>query len=314
MNTTEASITFLNYVASTRNLNKLTIKAYQQDLSFLIESIETQKNISSINRNDIEACVKSLFSKGQANSTVRRRLACYKSFFKWLENKDLIEQTPFSRLDLRIKLPIRIPRNVSKIELSKMRKAARNNLDFEAYSSTLRSKTKRKNTNHFTTLLAIELLLTTGLRVSELTNITLSDLHLDERFIHIRGKGQRERRVFITNENINTLIENYLIFRTSLAVNHSNFLVNRIGNPATPQTIRIWLSKLSKDANLCRKITPHMYRHSAATYLLEAGVDIRYVQRLLGHQSILTTQIYTHINDQELYKTIANANIQEVIL
>lgn len=314
MNLTEASERFLSYAQLTRNLNVLTIKAYRQDLSLLITSLKEQKPIALIDRNDIEDCVKFLFSLGQSNSTVRRRLACYKSFFKWLENDQLIDQTPFARLDLKIKLPIRIPRNVSKLELSKMLRTARSSLEFDPYQTRSIGTKSRNKTNQFTTLLSLELLLTTGLRVSELTNILLGDLHLEERYIHIRGKGQRERRVFITSDSIKTLLEIYLRFRSASNINHQNLLINRIGNPATPQTIRLWLAKLSKEANLDRKITPHMYRHSAATYLLEAGVDIRNVQKLLGHQSILTTQIYTHINDRKLYETIAKANIQESIL
>lgn len=312
MNTSKACELFLSYSQYTKDLSPLTIKAYKQDLSLLVELTGENSAIESITRETIRQCVNHLFAKGQSKATVKRRLACYKSLFKWLENDEVVEQTPFYRLDLKIKLPLRLPRNLTQDELKTMYKTAKQEVAIDVYRS--QDLLPYVNINQLSIFLALELLLTTGIRVSELTQIQLSDIHLVDRYIHIRGKGQRERRVFITNNNIKVFIEQYLRYRLTTQPDHTTLFINRLGNPATPQTIRIWMRNLGNQANLSRKITPHMYRHSAATKLLEAGVDIRYVQKLLGHQSITTTQIYTHVNNTELYETIVKANIQGAVL
>lgn len=315
MNISEACFKFLHYSEHTKKLSPLTIKAYEQDLSLLVELSGRNKPVQAVDRDTIRDCVSSLFDKGQSKATVKRRLACFKTLFKWLENEDLIEQTPFYRLDLKIKLPHRLPRNLNQHELKKMLKAAKNELGLSAKSKKLCFKSlEKQHISTLTLLVGLELLLTTGVRVSELTSIQLDDIHLDDRYIHIQGKGQRERRVFITSDNIKRLIKQYLHIRLNTHPQHDSFLINRLGRPATPQTMRLWMAKLSKKANLSRKATPHMYRHSAATNLLEAGVDIRYVQKLLGHQSITTTQIYTHVNNTELYEMIVKADIQGRVL
>ena len=316
MNIEKACELYLSYVQNTKNLSSLSVKAYRQDLNLLLSFTGKESPADALMKPDINKAIDALFAKGESRATVKRRIACYKSMFSWLENEDLITQTPFHKFDLKIKLPLRLPRNLNSDELKKLRAAAIDNLETEFIGenpSTINS-ISRKRMNHLSTLLGLELLLTTGVRISELVNISLGDLFLDERYIHIKGKGQRERRVFITTDKIGCLIDQYLCLRKSLAKNHDLVLINKQGNPATAQTFRLWMAALGKKAKLNRKATPHMYRHSAATHLLEAGVDIRYVQRLLGHQSITTTQIYTHVNNTELYKTIVKANIQEKIL
>jgi integrase/recombinase XerD len=234
--------------------------------------------------------------------------------FSWLESENIIDQTPFYKLNLKIKLPHRLPRNLTSSELIKLRSTAINNLDFNTNDGESWQTVHRRQINDVSTLIGLELLLTTGVRISELSNIRVNDIHLIESYIHIRGKGQRERRVFITTENIAQLITQYLRLRKKVSASTDSFLINKLGNPATPQTFRLWMKALAKKAKLSRVATPHMYRHSAATHLLEAGVDIRYVQRLLGHQSITTTQIYTHVNNSELYKVIKEADIQGKVL
>ena len=312
MNISTACEQFLSYSQYTKDLSPLTIKAYQQDLNLLVDLTDKNLDVNSVNRDTIRQCVNNLFAKGHSKATVKRRLACYKSLFKWLENEGIVEQTPFYRLDLKIKIPLRLPRNLTQVELKKMHKTAKQELAIDVYNPF--DTPVSININQMSIFLALELLLTTGIRVSELASIELNDIHLNDRYIHIYGKGQRERRVFITNNNIKIFIKKYLQFREKKQQSHTVLLINSLGNPATTQTIRIWLKKLSERAQLNRVVTPHMYRHSAATTLIESGVDIRHVQKLLGHQSITTTQIYTHINNAELYKTIVKANIQEKVL
>jgi len=314
MNIHEACITYLSYVRDVKQLSPLTIKAYQQDLDLLAQILGHQTSFDSVSRDCIRQVVAAMFAKDQSKASVKRRIACYRTMFSWFESEKLINQSPFYKLNLKIKLPHRLPRNLTSQELTSLRCTAIGNVDFDVSVQCRWDDAPRKIINHICTLIGIELLLTTGLRISELTSIRINDIHLSEEYIHIRGKGQRERRVFITTENIRNLICNYLLFRKKFSVENDNFLINKLGKPVTSQTFRLWVRALGKKAKLSRIATPHMYRHSAATHLIEAGVDIRFVQRLLGHQSITTTQLYTHVNDSELQKTIKAANIQGRVL
>lgn len=310
MNINEASKMYLSYVDHTKNLSHLTVKAYQQDINLFLELLGNDAQLASISRLEIRMVVNALFAKGQSKSTVKRRVACYKSMFSWFETEELIEQTPFHKLDVKIKLPHRLPSNLSSEELKNLRDTSLANIGIDSFETVDFSLLPKKSINHLTVFVGIELLLTTGLRISELTNIKLNDIYLSESHININGKGQRERRVFITTKHIKKLLQQYVQIRKLITNDHEFLLINKQGKPATPQTFRLWLNGLSEKAKIKRKVTPHMYRHSAATKLLEAGVDIRYVQKLLGHQNISTTQIYTHVNNTNLYEAIVAANVQ----
>jgi integrase/recombinase XerD len=314
MSIIESCQSYISYARDVKQLSPLTIKAYQQDLNLLTKLIDPEKTIGFLSRDCLRDVVKKMFKMGQSHASVKRRMACYKTMFSWLESENIIDQTPFYKLNLKIKLPHRLPRNLTSSELIKLRSTAVNNLDFDSDDIESWQTVHRRHINDISTLIGLELLLTTGVRISELSNIRVHDIHLIESYIHIRGKGQRERRVFITTENIAQLITRYLRLRKKVSASTDLFLINKLGNAATPQTFRLWMKALAKKAKLSRVATPHMYRHSAATHLLEAGVDIRYVQRLLGHQSITTTQIYTHVNNSELYKVIKGADIQGKVL
>ncbi len=313
----EACKQFLVFSEQTKKLSPHTIKAYRRDLTTFLEITGYGTPISQCDRKTVREFVNTLFSRGLSKSTVKRRIACIKTLFKWLEGEELIETSPFYRLDLKIRLPQKLPRNLSIQELNKLLSVSKNNLKLarkSIYKARDFSNIGKGNINDLTTLLCIELLFTTGVRVSELVGISLTDIYLKERYVHIKGKGQRERRVFITDTSIQNLITSYILYRQVTNPDHDKLLVNSIGRPANTQTVRIWIKKSSKIANLNRIATPHMYRHSTATQLLSSGVDISYVQKLLGHQSISTTQIYTHINHEELFKNIAKANIRGGIL
>ncbi len=308
---------FLIYCRCTKNLSSHTIKAYERDLT-KFQIITVRKTpIAEYDRHRIREYVNALFDDGLSKATVKRRLACLKTLFKWLENEELIEVSPFYRLDLKIRLPQRLPRNLSSRELNKMLSAIRAVVGLSKTTEYLLDDfgvVHKGRLNDITSLVSLELLFTTGVRVSELVGIRLDDIHLKDRYIHIRGNGQRERRVFITDASIQNLINTYIHLRQIASPDHNVFLINSNGRPATTQTVRIWIKKLSEKSKLNRKATPHMYRHSTATHLLSSGVDITYVQKLLGHQSISTTQIYTHVDHKEVYRNVAKANIRMKIL
>ncbi|WP_085446862.1 tyrosine-type recombinase/integrase [Magnetofaba australis] len=155
---------------------------------------------------------------------------------------------------------------------------------------------------------AIELLFETGVRVGELCSITLEDVDIAQGIITIFGKGSRERKVFMTSDTTWRLLTAYITLSKQFRrTDSSALLVTSQGHGAGPAHIRSKLAQQAKAAGLTRHITPHMLRHSAATHLIEAGVDIRFVQKLLGHQSIATTQIYTQVTDNSLRDVLTRA-------
>ena len=147
------------------------------------------------------------------------------------------------------------------------------------------------------------------MRVSELASLRFCDIDLEHRTLRIRGKGNRERQVFLTSIEVASELECYIAAVAPENVTpDAPLFLNRLGGYLSTGSIRRGLRRLAKDAGLTRRITPHMLRHSAATSLLEAGVDIRFVQRLLGHQSISTTEIYTHVSDEKLKQVVIAAD------
>ena len=136
--------------------------------------------------------------------------------------------------------------------------------------------------------------------MGELCGIRLDDLDLENGIIRIYGKGSRERVVFLVDKKVTSALKNYLHMRKKINPDTDNLLITSRGTPAKPEYIRQNLHQLVSRTPLKKRITPHMFRHSTATHLLEAGVDIRYVQRLLGHSSISTTERYTHVSDSSL--------------
>jgi site-specific recombinase XerD len=155
----------------------------------------------------------------------------------------------------------------------------------------------------------VSLLLTTGVRVSELASIRCEAVDLAGRSVRLMGKGRRERQVFLTSDSIAELISDYLEARELLGLTHSRLLFNGNLDPLTPAALRARLAKAAESAGVAGSVTPHMLRHTAATQLIEAGVDIRYIQRLLGHASLSTTEIYTHVSDRTLRRAVCAADV-----
>jgi integrase/recombinase XerD len=153
------------------------------------------------------------------------------------------------------------------------------------------------------------LLFSTGARVAELSAIKVADVDAEQGVIRIVGKGDRERRVFVPNDAIRSLLTRSIGAGATRRQPDEPLLRLSAGKPASAAAIRSRVARLALDAAITRRVTPHMLRHTAATALLEAGVDIRFVQRLLGHRSIATTQIYTHVSDVALRSAVTAADV-----
>lgn len=167
----------------------------------------------------------------------------------------------------------------------------------------------RERPHESTTLLAVALMVSTGVRVHEVVGFRCQDIDLASRAIHLVGKGRRERQVFLTNDWITDLTEAYLEVRGALDLGHPRLLFNIHYGVLTTAAMRSRLAKAAKASGIEQRVTPHMLRHTAATQLIEAGVDIRFIQRLLGHASLSTTEIYTHVSDRALKRVVSEADV-----
>ena len=311
MNLSEVCSLYLDYCKNTKNLSGLSVNAYYHDLKSFQKLLGTGCKLAAISRQSLYLYVDSLFKEERSASTVKRRIACLKTMFKWLENEGLIHNNPFSKFDLRIKVPKRLPRNIKVNELKQMAQSAR---ACAPQFATPGQSPKKRDICALNALLIVEILYSTGIRVSELTSIRLNDINFHTQSVHINGKGQRERRVFLPDQGLIELIKNYTQTRNIFSKEHDYLLINSRGAPLSSQSARLIVKSNARRAQISRSITPHMYRHSTATQLLEAGVDIRYVQQLLGHESIQTTQIYTHVEDLALKEHIIKADIRRRLL
>lgn len=295
---------FLSALRSTRNLSEHTHRAYRTDLNDFQTFLGPGKTVSQCQKEVIESYLRHLLQERKLKETsVKRRLASLRLLFSWLEEEDGTEN-PFHRLRVRIKLPKRLPRVLSRDEVRRLlRQPAKELQIFRDGSYDLSRLPQDVSDQEFlqlSMLVALELLFATGVRVGELTEIRLPDLDLKDGVVRIHGKGSRQRRVFLAIEPISSLLDRYLSIRNRRSPATKRLLILPSNSFARTHHVRRWVRVCAEKAGLRRSVTPHMLRHTAATQLLEAGLDIRFVQCLLGHQSIATTQIYTAVSDLHL--------------
>jgi integrase/recombinase XerD len=279
----DAATAFLRHCQSIRKLSPHTIRAYQLDLARFGQFLGRRAAVAACDKGVIHNYVRHLFdARALKEASVKRHLATLRSLFRWLEEDDDAIEDPFRGARIRIRMPKRLPRVIARADLRRLLLHERpaGFADLTGYVAT-------------------ELLFATGMRVSELAGLLDAAVDVEDGTITIIGKGNRQRRVFVPEE-LKSLLRDYRLIRDRAPSSADTFLVNSRGDAATPQMIRRLVRLHGERSAVRDRVTPHMFRHSVATYLLEEGVDIRYVQRLLGHRSISTTEIYTHVADAAL--------------
>jgi len=304
---------FLEHCQSARNLAHHSVRAYRSDLADFSGFAGDEIELTAIDREVLRAYLGHMFTERRLReTTAKRRTACLRVFFKWARAEGLVELSPFHDLEVKIKLPRRLPRALSCDQLRRLLETASVmaghpwGTPYEV--GPLASDTSDSHFCSLACLLTMELLYATGIRVGELVQIRIEDLGLVDGVITIHGKGNRERRVFLPGTDLARLLEAYLLLRERHRPATDLLLIGVDGRPTTTHRIRTQLHAVSRATTPPVYLTPHMLRHTAATHLLEAGVDIRYVQRLLGHESIATTEVYTHVSDPSLRQMICNAH------
>jgi len=314
MHLNQACEKFLFHCGHFKKLSKHTLRAYEIDLNELMRFAGGQLALQKVDRDLLRKYMQHLFEeRGLKETSVKRRMACAKAMFRWLEMEDFIKENPFRRFTTTIKIPARLPRNLSMDELRKLLNAPIKSLGFgkrtliteEALLATVKD---RHRFTQFITLICLDLLFATGIRVGELAGIEIQDMDIPEGTIRIHGKGDRERIVFLPDQNLRNLLWIYLKTRKAASPLTERIIITTQGRAADTQHVRTLVRKAGEAAGIERRITPHMLRHSTATHLLNSGVDIRHVQKLLGHQSITTTQIYTQVSTDMLKRVITEGH------
>jgi integrase/recombinase XerD len=313
-----ACAAFLEHGRYARNHADHRLRAYAQDLAEAERLIGADRPVAQITRQDLKDYAQALFDGGRlSEASIKRRLACLRALFGWLEDEGAVELSPFHRLRLNLRLPRRLPRGLSAAEMRRLLATAARDLGLSQPGRYAAGELQRLSgpatMGAFTQLVAVELLFATGMRVGELCGLDRRDVDLDAGTIYLRGKGDRERAVFLPDADVRQLLASYLDLAPVLT--HADpattaVLLTPRGRPATTQHVRTQMRALGERAGLTRRLTPHMLRHTAATHLLEAGVDLRYVQRLLGHQSVATTQMYTAVTHASLKAVVSEAGVR----
>lgn len=276
---------YLEYCEYQKRLDEKTLKAYRIDLRQFSEQC-CSIGISDITPEILETYIAKLHQQYQPK-TVKRKIASLKALFHYLEYKEIIDKNPFCKIQVRfrepIKLPKTIPLNTVELFLSTI------------YKQRTNAKTDYQKKNALRDAAVIELLFSTGMRISELCSLRINDINLYDRTILIYGKGSKERRIQIGNDDVINILEMYKTAFQNEILQSMHFFSNQNGSALSDQTVRRMINKYTSLAAIELHITPHMFRHTFATSLLEADVDIRYIQEMLGHSSINITEIYTHV-------------------
>ena len=228
-----------------------------------------------------------------------------RAFYHYLVYEELVETDPFYRLDLSFRLPSQLPRYIPVHMLNDFYST------LYATGSVTRSPHQRKCA--LRDIAVMELLIASGLRISELCGLTSDAVNLSENEIRIHGKGNKERIIQLTEPvTISALKAYYTIFSQEIR-DTGFFFVNNCGRRLTDQSVRNMINRIAREAEIPLHLTPHMFRHSFATFLVNQDVDIRCIQELLGHSSIKTTEIYTHVNLAKQKEILINKNPRKMI-
>lgn len=272
---------FIDYLLNQKNYSKNTIKSYKKDISQFISFLKEEKigDFEKVGYDDFIKFISKLKSSEFKEKSIGRKIAAIKSFYRFLTLRKYIKKNP-ALLIKSPKIPERLP-------------------NFLTYNEVLKilEIPPRDNWQYLRDRAIIELLYSTGIRVGELVNLKIEDINFAEEVIKVKGKGRKERIVPVGKFALDCLIE-YIERRPNKG--EKFVFLNKYGKKLTERSVERIIKKYSIIAGINKKVTPHTLRHTFATHLLDRGADLRFVQELLGHERITTTQVYTHLTIEKL--------------
>ena len=283
---------FLNYLEYERNYSYNTIIAYKNNINkfFLYCNDNGIKNINNIDYNFIRRYISYLYDNNYQAKSISRMISAIRSYFKYLQKENKIKINPLD-LITSPKLEKKLPKYLTINEIEKILNAV-----------PLDDKISIRDA------FILELLYVSGIRVSELTNIKLEDINNDENKIKIMGKGSKERIVFY-GTRCRDLLNKYLSVRGEFLKYPNDYLIlSNMGRKINTREIRNIINRIKVKAGVDINISPHTFRHTFATHMLNEGADLRSVQELLGHENLSTTTIYTHLTNEKMRRTYLNTH------
>lgn len=276
---------YLEYCRNQKRLDAKTLRAYRTDLTQFCGQLGPA-DITEITPEQLETFIAGLHQKYRPK-TVKRKIASLKALFHYFEYRELIARNPFGRIRVKFREPALLPKTIPLRTVETFLSAI--------YRQRADARTAYQKRNALRDAAVIELLFATGMRISELCALETDAVNLYDRTVLIYGKGSKERKVQIGSDDVVSILEDYRDdFRTEIQ-SCGHFFANQNGRELSDQSVRRMINKYTSIAAIDLHITPHMFRHTFATSLLEADVDIRYIQEMLGHSSINITEVYTHV-------------------
>lgn len=287
---------FIKYLLVERGYSENTAESYKADLVEFLKFCREEKDgipsVGEVNHAFVRAYISDMQRRGCSRSTVARRLSSLRSFFRYLRRRGVVESDP-TALVSSPKMQKKLPEFLELTEI-------------EALLSVIDTS----KIIGLRDVAIIELLYSTGMRIGELLALDIDDIDIENSVVKVKGKGKRERIIPIGNPAMIAL-KNYLLVRDKISTktqSNAVFLNERRMRISDSTTIKRRIKKYASLANIRKNITPHTFRHTFATHMLNAGADLRSVQELLGHAKLSTTQIYTHVTADRLRKVYESAH------
>lgn len=276
---------YITYCKIQKRLDIKSLRAYRIDLTQFFDFFHNI-SINTISISNIEAYIGYL-NQNFKPKTAKRKLASIKALFHYLEYKNIIETNPFNKIRAKFREPLLLPKTIPLHTI-------------ETFLTVMYRENSLANTSYrkkrtLLDIAIVETLFSTGMRISELCSLKYVDIDLHDAVIRIYGKGTKERIIQIGNEAVIQILKRYENLFLPEIQKSGYFFTNTNSMPISDQSVRRMINRYCKLAAIELHITPHMFRHTFATCLLEADVDIRYIQKMLGHSSITVTEIYTHV-------------------
>ena len=283
---------FIEYLKYERHYSPNTIIAYDDNISKFLEYLDSIKinDIKDVEYNNIRKYINELYNENYTAKSICRHISSLRSFFKYLLNNSYIKNNPMT-LITNPKIEKKLPKYIN----------------YEDIEKILNYPDLKTNIGIRDTLI-LELLYVTGIRVSELTNIKLNDININDKTINIIGKGNKER-IVMYGTRCQNLLDKYLKIRPNYIKEPIDYLIlSKRGKQINTREIRKIINDISASCHFDMNISPHTFRHTFATHMLNEGADLRSVQKLLGHENLSTTTIYTHLSNEKLRKEYLNAH------
>lgn len=296
---TSALDDFLRHCRFERKLDEKTISAYRCDIIQFAGTLAngSETLVVNIKRDDIQCWLETI--SAYKFRTMKRKIASVNAFMRYMEWLFEDFDNPLRRVRIKLKEPQRLPVVMTKAETGRIFALLNENVQ-SGKGSTQGHKLAVRNRAVF------ELLFGTGMRIGELCGLRNCDVDLEHGLVHIIGKGNKERIVDVCMPVTLTALQEWVQVRKTSADSSALFFTNRLGRGLSPQIVRLLVHQMAKECNIVKNVTPHTFRHTFATLLLEENVDVFTIQHILGHSSISTTQIYMHVNSVRQRDVLTN--------